>query len=108
VSIARSANAAGHNGTIDVENVVMQYETLLRAILVFVEMIQRSHSLAPIAIDADTDLFATQILDSARLVELVFFLVEDLGIDVSDRELDPSFFQSPRVIADNFGLRGAP
>jgi acyl carrier protein len=56
-----------------------------------------------VTIGPDTPLFETKILDSIQFLELMSFLETECEIEVPDRMLSMEFFESPRVIAGNFG-----
>ena len=60
--------------------------------------------LAPpgVAIDADTPLFRTGIINSIRILELIAWTERATGRTIPDREIRMDNFQSVRRIADVF------
>jgi acyl carrier protein len=56
--------------------------------------------------DRDQDLLAQEVLDSLGTMELVVFLEERFGIEVTDEDLVPENFKSVNAIADFAGRKG--
>jgi acyl carrier protein len=83
----------------------MDREELQKAVIRFVGELCKHHSVVA-TIEPDTDLFAKGILDSLRFTELMVYVQADLGIEVPDKKLVTRYFQTPRMIAENFGLGG--
>jgi acyl carrier protein len=51
------------------------------------------------ALDHDTDLLASELIDSLGIVELIAFLESRYSIKIGDEDLDPENFRSVNSIA---------
>lgn len=53
-------------------------------------------------ITPDTLLFADRLLNSMRIIDLMAFVEEELGIVIPDAKLSMQYFRTPRTIAATF------
>jgi acyl carrier protein len=59
----------------------------------------------PIAIDADTYLFADGLIDSLKILQLIAFLELQIGRQIPDFEVVMEHFRTVRTMAVRFGGR---
>jgi acyl carrier protein len=85
----------------------MSRQELEASVIAFLRRLCERRRLA-VTIGPDTALFETKILDSVQFLELMNFLESECEIEVPDRMLSMEFFESPRIIAGNFGAAGTP
>jgi acyl carrier protein len=57
----------------------------------------------PIAVDADTYLFADGLIDSLKILQLIAFVELQIGRDIADREVVMENFRTVRTMAVRFG-----
>jgi acyl carrier protein len=59
----------------------------------------------PIAVEADTYLFADGMIDSLKILQLIAFLELQIGREIPDVEIVMAHFRTVRTIAARFGAR---
>ena len=72
-----------------------------------VDWINRTLVPAGVTVDADTPLFADGLINSIRILKLIAWTEQALGIRIPDSRIRMDHFRSVRHIADHFVPRGA-
>jgi acyl carrier protein len=57
----------------------------------------------PLAIDADTYLFADGLIDSLKILQLIAFLELEIGRDIPDSDVVMKNFRTVHTMASRFG-----
>jgi len=83
---------------------VMEYETVAKRIEAYLAALDADHQ---VPLDRETDLFASGILDSLRVVDFIAFAEDEFGITIPNWTLTLDNFRTISVVA-NFvlSLRG--